>query len=199
MIALRVAPLEALEAGLLASVAESLRAGYGVDVEVAEPLGAPEFAWDAARNQCSAPLILKRLLETGAPGDKILAVTGRDLYIPMLSFVYGQAQLGGRAGVISVARLRMEYYGLAPDAELLRVRAGKEALHEAGHLFGLLHCPDTLCAMTISTGIRQLDLKQPALCAGCAALAGEQRRVWEGAAANATASVTGPRPRRSGR
>jgi archaemetzincin len=64
---------------------------------------------------------------------------------------------------------------LPPDEELLRIRARKEALHEAGHLFGLVHCPDTSCAMALSTGIRQLDQKQPSLCAGCAALASEGR------------------------
>jgi archaemetzincin len=74
-----------------------------------------------------------------------------------------------------MARLRTEYYGLPPDEELLSVRARKEALHEVGHLFGLVHCPDASCAMALSTGIRQLDRKQPSLCAGCAALAGEGR------------------------
>jgi archaemetzincin len=55
------------------------------------------------------------------------------------------------------------------------VRACKEALHEAGHLFGLVHCSDTSCVMALSTGVGQIDLKQPLLCAGCAALAAEGR------------------------
>jgi len=176
MSVLRVAPMESMDETLLAAIVESLRHGFGIDVEPCSALGEPAFASDAARGQFSAPLILRRLLDDGATGaDKLLAVTGRDLYIPMLSFVYGQAQLGGQVAVVSIARLRTEYYGLPPDAELLRVRARKEALHEVGHLFGLVHCPDASCAMALSTGIHQLDIKQPALCAGCAALAGEAR------------------------
>lgn len=178
MMVLRVAPMEALDEALLAAIVDSLRHGYGVEVGRSAAFGEPGFAWDGARKQYSAPLILRRLLDATAAGsDKLLAVTGQDLYIPMLSFVYGQAQLGGQVAVVSIARLRTEYYGLPPDEELLRVRARKEALHEVGHLFGLVHCPETSCAMALSTGIRQLDLKQPSLCAGCSALAAEERNA----------------------
>jgi archaemetzincin len=181
MSVLRVAPMERVEEALLAAIEEALRHCFGIDVQRHSALGAPEFAWDGARRQFSAPLILRRLLVEldGAGGSdgsrRLLAVTGRDLYIPMLSFVYGQAQLGGRAGVVSMARLRSEFYALAPDEELLRVRACKEALHEAGHLFGLVHCSDASCVMALSTGVGQIDMKQPLLCAGCAALAAEGR------------------------
>jgi len=178
MMVLRVAPMGNLDEALLAAIVESLRHGYGVEVKRSAALGEPGFAWDGARGQYSAPLILRHLLDGVAAGSgKLLAVTEQDLYIPMLSFVYGQAQLGGQVAVVSIARLRTEHYGLPPDEELLRVRARKEALHEVGHLFGLVHCPDTSCAMALSTGIRQLDEKQPSLCAGCAVLAGEGRNA----------------------
>jgi archaemetzincin len=182
MIGLRVAPMERLDESLLAAIRESLRQGYGVEVDLGAALGEPGFAWDDTRGQYSAPVILRRLLDGvgadhGAGRSRLLAVTGRDLYIPMLSFVYGQAQLGGRVAVVSLARLRPEFYGLPPDEELLTIRARKEALHEVGHLFGLVHCPEVNCAMTLSTGIRQLDWKQPSLCAGCAALASEGRNA----------------------
>jgi|SRR5208283_221091 len=179
MSVLFVAPMEAVEEALLEEIKESLRHCFGIEVRRHAALGAPEYAWDGARRQSSAPLILRRLLaewEGGGEGTtKLLAVTSRDLYIPMLSFVYGQAQLGGQVAVVSTARLRCEFYALPPDDELLRTRACKEALHETGHLFGLVHCPDARCVMALATGIRQLDLKQPLLCAGCAALAAEGR------------------------
>ncbi len=177
MSVLRVAPMEQVEEALLTAIEEALRHCFGIDVQRHSALGAPEFAWDGARRQFSAPLILRRLLVEleSDSSSRLLAVTSRDLYIPMLSFVYGQAQLGGRAGVVSMARLRSEFYALAPNEELLRVRACKEALHEAGHLFGLVHCSDTSCVMALSTGVGQIDLKQPLLCAGCAALAAEGR------------------------
>lgn len=134
----------------------------------------PDASFDPARRQYSAPLVLQKLLEKPpGPERKLLAVTSADLFIPMLSFVYGQAQLGGKVAVVSVARLKQEFYGLPPNGALLAGRARKEAVHETGHLFGLVHCEQPDCAMRLSTNIRQLDLKGDALCAGCAALARE--------------------------
>jgi len=121
-------------------------------------------------------MLLRRCPEDGR---KLLAVTGRDLFIPVLTFVYGHAQLGGQVAVMSLARLRQEFYGLPPDRETFIERALKEALHEAGHTFGLVHCADRSCAMTLGTNIRQVDAKRAAFCASCAAYL--QRRNREGA------------------
>ena len=72
--------------------------------------------------------VLDMLLQR-CPGDaaKLLAVTERDLFIPVLTFVFGQAQLGGRVGGVSFARLQQEFYGLAANREIFLERAYKEA------------------------------------------------------------------------
>jgi len=129
-----------------------------------------EFAFDAGRGQYASIQVLE-MLNRLCPGDalKLLAVTERDLFIPVLTFVFGQAQLGGRAGVVSLARLRQEFYGLARDDAVLLERAHKEVLHETGHLFGLVHCAERRCAMSLATSVRQIDLKDAALCAPCSA------------------------------
>jgi len=133
-------------------------------------LGSVEFAFDAARNQYASIPVLEMLLRRcPEDADKLLAVTERDLFIPVLTFVFGHAQLGGRVGVISLARLRQEFYGLAPDREALTERAHKEALHETGHMFGLVHCAERRCAMSLATNVRQIDSKDDAFCPQCAA------------------------------
>jgi archaemetzincin len=111
-------------------------------------------------------MLLRRCPEDGY---KLLAVTGRDLFIPVLTFVFGHAQLGGRAGIVSLARLRQEFYGLPADPDIFRERAGKETLHEGGHLFGLVHCAERRCAMSLATGIRQIDSKENSFCPPCTA------------------------------
>ena len=78
------------------------------------------------------------------------------------------AQLGGRAAVISLARLRQEFYWLEPDREVFIERARKEALHETGHLFGLVHCADRSCAMSLATNVRHIDEKRDGWCGACA-------------------------------
>jgi archaemetzincin len=129
-----------------------------------------DFAYDAARRQYNSVPVLEMLARL-FPDDtgKLLAVTDRDLFVPVLTFVYGQAQLNGRVAVFSLARLRQEFYGFAPDREVLVERAAKEALHEAGHLFGLVHCAERTCAMSLATNVRQIDSKQAAFCAPCRA------------------------------
>jgi archaemetzincin len=129
-----------------------------------------DFAYDPGRGQYGSAPVLELLLRI-CPADalRLLAVTERDLFIPALTFVYGQAQLGGRVAVVSLARLRQEFYGLPPDREAFLRRALKEALHETGHLFGLRHCENAGCAMRLATNIRQIDLKSADFCALCAA------------------------------
>jgi archaemetzincin len=155
---------EALEAAVDGALTK-----FGVPVRQIELAGI-EFAYDASRKQYgSIPVleVLARLLPADA--GKLLAVTEHDLFIPVLTFVFGQAQLGGRVGVVSLARLRQEFYGLPPNHEVLWERVIKEALHETGHMFGLVHCADRSCAMSLATNVRQIDIKRAALCAACAA------------------------------
>jgi predicted Zn-dependent protease len=46
-------------------------------------------------------VLVLRILGEAEPASKVLGVTEKDLFIPMLSFVLGQEQLGGPAAVIS--------------------------------------------------------------------------------------------------
>ena len=131
-----------------------------------------DFVFDRGRGQHASIAVLE-LLARICPADawKLLAITRYDLFLPVLTFVYGQAQLNGRVALMSLARLEQEFYGLVPNQEAFLDRARKEALHETGHTLGLVHCADRSCAMTLSTNIRQIDFKKAAFCEACAALA----------------------------
>ena len=132
------------------------------------PLPIPEQAFDARRGQYQSVDILKSLTQAAPPDTaRILGVTEVDLAIPMLNFLFGQAQLEGAVAVISLCRLRQEYYGLPPDGKLLRERTVKEALHELGHTFGLTHCREPKCAMSLATHIGLVDQKAERYCARC--------------------------------
>ena len=159
-----------------AAVRDRIGNEFGATVkELALP--SVDFAFDPERGQYASAPVLEMLIRVCPPDAlKLVAVTERDLFIPVLTFVYGHAQLGGRVAVISLARLRQEFYGLAPNRDVLLERAAKEALHETGHTFGLVHCGDRSCAMTLSTNIRQIDSKRAAFCAACAARLGRQSR-----------------------
>jgi archaemetzincin len=132
-----------------------------------------EFAYNPPRGQYHSTEILKRLLQDPrAESWRILGVTDVDLYIPILTFVFGEAQLGGNAALVSTHRLRPEFYGMPRDPELLHQRLVKEALHELGHTLGLRHCPDYVCVMSASHSADRIDLKEADFCLDCAAAAG---------------------------
>jgi archaemetzincin len=148
-------------------VSDRLVGEFGLPVKEME-IPAVDFALDASRAQYASIAVLEMLVRL-CPDDaeKMLAITDRDLFVPVLTFVFGQAQLGGRTAVVSLARLRQEFYGLPENRGVFVERAAKEVLHEAGHTFGLVHCPDRNCAMSLATNVRQIDSKQAAFCAPC--------------------------------
>lgn len=125
------------------------------------------FARDERRDQHHSTAILQRLERFADPGVRLLAVTSADLYVPVLTFVFGEAQLEGACAVVSTARLREEFYGLPSRDDLLRERLLKEATHELGHTFGLRHCPDWSCVMASSHAVERLDIKGAEFCRSC--------------------------------
>lgn len=157
-----------VEEDILTTVEFSIWETFGLEVRRLPAQCTPDFAFDAERGQFSSEKVL-RLLLNQVPADavRMLGVTPVDLFIPMLSFVFGQAQLRGKVAVISLARLRQEFYGLAPNREILLYRTAKEAIHELGHTWGLTHCLDRSCPMALATTIQQLDQKTDALCTSC--------------------------------
>jgi archaemetzincin len=155
-------------APLLHRLSESLERNLNVTIHRRTPWFDPETAFDAARGQYSSRALLRLLLDDPATDDRpILGVTSVDLCTPILTYVFGEAQLGGRAAVVSLHRLRAEMYGLPPDESLLFDRLLKESLHELGHTFGLIHCHRQQCVMHASTYAEEIDLKAAAFCSAC--------------------------------
>jgi archaemetzincin len=125
------------------------------------------IALDATRKQLHSTAILQQLERRCDPGARVLGVTTADLYVPVLTFVFGEAQLEGNCAVVSTARLKDEFYGLPPREDLMRERLLKEAAHELGHTFGLRHCADWRCVMTSSHAVERLDVKGTEFCPAC--------------------------------
>ena len=127
-----------------------------------QPAYAPE------RRQYHATMILAGLFRhLPRHGKKILGITTVDLFIPVLTFVFGQSQLDGPAAVVSTHRLESTFYGLPPDEGLLLERTIKESVHELGHAFGLVHCPEQECVMHASTYVEEVDIRGAEFCEDC--------------------------------
>jgi archaemetzincin len=125
------------------------------------------FSRDERRQQYYSTAIIQKLERASDPDARILGVTACDLFVPVLTFVFGEAQLDGNCAVVSTARLKEEFYGMPARDAVLRARLVKESAHELGHTFGLRHCPDWRCAMASSHAVERLDIKGPDFCATC--------------------------------
>lgn len=128
----------------------------------------PELAFHRERQQYHSSEILRRMQSFVTPDAwRVLGVATVDLYIPILTFVFGEAQMGGPCAVLSTHRLRQEFYGLPADSKLLGQRLLKEAIHEVGHTLKLTHCEDYRCVMASSHAVEWIDLKGGVLCGAC--------------------------------
>jgi archaemetzincin len=162
-------PVGRVDRTLLEPLAEGLTRRLRVACSIQPGALEPEFAFNALRRQYHSTEILKKILQRPAGADtKTLGVTDIDLYIPVLTFVFGEAQLADGGAVVSAHRLHQEFYGLPMDRPLLEERLLKEALHELGHTYGLRHCSDYACVMSPSNSVERIDLKGADFCSLCA-------------------------------
>lgn len=128
----------------------------------------PEYAYDPFRGQYNSSKILSELASKHPPdASKLLAITNIDLCTPILNYVFGAAQLDGKAAIVSTYRLRSEFYSKPANQSLLLERTLKEALHELGHAYGLVHCRHYECAMHFSPTINEIDRKRVSFCTSC--------------------------------
>ena len=153
---------------MLSAAARALSHELRATVTIADQKIDTAFAHHPERNQYHSTAIIEHLARlNGNPRELVVGVTDLDLYIPILTFVFGEAQLGGTIALVSYHRLAQEFYGLPPDPVLLEERLMKEAVHEAGHTVGLTHCDDYECVMAATHAVEWLDLKSSAFCDDC--------------------------------
>ncbi|MEW5976890.1 MAG: archaemetzincin family Zn-dependent metalloprotease [Acidobacteriota bacterium] len=167
MTGIRLVPIGSVDQNLLSWLGLTLGECFDITCEVEGVAIPPDFAYQVARQQYHSTALLKALKDYRAASHRVLGVAEVDLFIPILTFVFGEAQLNGRAALISACRLRQEYYGLPADDRLLYQRSEKEAIHELGHTFGLVHCQEWDCVMHVSNAVEQVDLKSNGFCPDC--------------------------------
>lgn len=170
-----IAPIETFTNKVLARVGSAVEHIYGWTARVQPLLRDVDFAFDPGRDQYHSTAILQKLVEQ-APDDtcKILALTKVDLFIPILTYVYGEAQLGGTACIISTRRLRAEDGAANPGKGSLADRIVKEAVHELGHTFNLRHCPAHTCIMHYCRNLDDVDRKSDQLCRHCTVMLNDE-------------------------
>jgi archaemetzincin len=156
------------EKELLEMIVNDVEREFSLPVKTQEGhLDLSEF-YDPARRQYDGNRLLMEI-DSGYATDsvKTLGIFNVDLFIPILTYIFGQAFLNGRAGIASIYRLSNERYGIKADEKIFVDRIRKEVIHELGHTFGLIHCRNSICVMRSSTYVEDIDQKDAMLCNQC--------------------------------
>jgi len=165
-----IVPIEFPDNSVIRLLAQELAAVFKRRVEIHRSSVDVTLAFDPFRQQYYSSALLKQLIDNPAcqSNCKVLGVVNFDLFIPIFSYVFGEAQLEGRGAVVSNYRLSNQFFGAKPDPHLLLQRLVKEAVHELGHTYGLAHCQYPGCVMTFSTSVEDIDDKNGRFCQSCA-------------------------------
>ena len=160
-----IIPFGQLDETLLKNLAKVLDERFKISFFIKDPLEIPKDAFNPRRGQFDSNKIFNKLKKY--EGKRVLGIIDKDLYVQGLNFVFGQAELPGRCALISITRLRQEFYGLPKDEMISFNRMTKEAIHELGHTYGLKHCSNKDCVMYFSNSIIDTDKKSSFFCKNC--------------------------------
>jgi len=173
-----ISPIGDLDAdeALLERLGEALRQSFGYPTDILPLLDEQDLWLDPVRKQYHSTPILETLSLISPPeAVKVLALTKVDLFIPILTHVYGEAQLGGKACILSTYRFSEEQ-ALAAGTETFHCRLVKEAVHEVGHTFNLRHCGDSACVMHYCRSVSEVDRKSNQFCQYCTVILNDEMK-----------------------
>lgn len=161
-------PIGEIDRAKLENLVTPLQEKFGYPTIIGINLGDIAFAYHQKRDQYYSTPILDKIRRS-IPEDavKALGIADKDLFVPSLNFIFGEADLNGPIAVISLTRLRQDFYGLKQDDLLFEERVLKESIHELGHCFGLRHCSNPECVMHFSNSLQDTDIKSTDFCPSC--------------------------------
>jgi archaemetzincin len=158
------------ESSCLETIAENVSSEFIYPVKIKDSHTDLSEFYDPNRRQYDGNKLIKFLDSISEPETlKTIGLFRVDLFIPILTYIFGQAIFKGKTGIASVYRLKNEQYGMKKDENLLNERFTKLVIHELGHTFGLVHCYVPNCVMRSTTYVEDIDQKKHNLCSKCRA------------------------------
>ncbi len=163
---IKLIPIGKVDKRIIEELVKPLTDIFRDAVEIGAGLDILSDSWNLKRQQYLADSILDSIPDPGHR-ESHLGVLDVDIFAPGLNFVFGEADALDKKAIISITRLRQEFYGLPSDEDLLKERILIEAVHELGHVYRLKHCPSSRCVMHFSNTLRDTDIKGWQFCPVC--------------------------------
>ena len=149
-------------------LAERIKPIFHCPVETKTGFSYLAHAYNIERKQYLSSSLLASLSALPRERDeRVVGIADVDLYTLRLNFIFGEADIVSDTAIVSLYRLRQEFYGLPSDEKLFMARATKEIVHELGHTFGLEHCSNMKCVMHFSNSLADTDWKETGFCDKC--------------------------------
>ncbi len=167
-------PIGEVERSTLETLRQPLTEAFGQRISVGDSIELTKGSWNQRCGQHVASMLLGGLPSPPSLGDRVLGVVDGDIFAPGLNFVFGEPDIAGRRALISLPRLRQEFYCLPKNENLFQERVLKEAVHELGHTYGFKHCPEPSCVMHFPNSLPDTDLKGWHFCPACNKKAGQR-------------------------
>ena len=168
-----VYPFSGISADFAVMAGRRAAATFNLTARTGDQLEPPWDALNKRRRQYRSGSLVSRMPgadELAGGPFAVLGITDLDIFVARLNYVFGQTDQARGCALVSLARLRPEFYAKPPNRQLFEERTEKEVVHELGHVFGLAHCPDPACIMHFSNKIEDTDSKGPGFCAICSRL-----------------------------
>lgn len=163
-----IAPVKFYSNLLLQNLIKELSKRFSSNIQVIDvKLNMDDFFSIERKQYFSTQIIAEMMKLTNHYNGKVMLITDVDIFVPALTFIFGEAQLNGKHSILSVCRLHEIFYSGIANENLLLNRTIKEFLHELGHNYGLRHCIDWDCVMHASHGIEEVDIKGITYCSKC--------------------------------
>ncbi|MDI6733380.1 MAG: archaemetzincin family Zn-dependent metalloprotease [Planctomycetota bacterium] len=163
-----IRPLGEVDDKIINYLLDMLPPVFNREIKRLNSISIPSESYDIQRRQYLSTELLKTLLRDAITEEsKVLGITGADLFIPIFTYIFGEAQLGGRVALVSLARLKPDDTEEPDSYALYQLRALKESVHELGHTFGLKHCSEPGCVMRFANNVIEVDNKDYHFCPSC--------------------------------
>lgn len=163
-----VVPMGEVDFMMVNKLASNLGPVFSRSVDILKGMKMPSEAYNVVRNQYYAQVILAKLERTKANSrEKVLAICEEDLYLPDENYIMGYVDKLSGTAVLSLYRIRQEFYGLPEDESKVYPRLFKEAVHRLAHLFELTECRNPKCVNYYSQVMLDIDNKSDKFCDIC--------------------------------